>query len=250
MGLFDKDLATCELIPQQTGVAKTTEALFNQVVDRDNLEDDEANALKQFYNVNLSGEGLVSFLPLLMSRGGVKVEISQNRPTSPYIPGSNKPDHPIDPFGESGTVLGEYDPCEDTIVLYINAIRAFSSSQTEKPISPADMLLYVFAHELYHAYFHKDKYIPELEEPLAEFGALLYMNTYYSHNTNDEERENIMRTLFSISESNKIECYKKGAELFRGCNSNPSLPLLIEYFRHHDIKQTEIQDSVRRMIKD
>ena len=39
------------------------------------------------------------------------------------------------------------------------------------------MLLSTYIHELYHAYFRSgDRYEPEVEEPLAEFGTLFCMN--------------------------------------------------------------------------
>ena len=65
-------------------------------------------------------------------------------------------------------VLGEYVDSENAIYIYVNNIKAECNTA---PINR--LMLAVYIHELYHAYFKSgNRYIREIEEPLAEFGAL------------------------------------------------------------------------------
>ena len=64
-------------------------------------------------------------------------------------------------------VLGEYVDSENAIYIYVNNIKAENTAPINR------LMLAVYIHELYHAYFASgNKYIKEIEEPLAEFGAL------------------------------------------------------------------------------
>ena len=69
-------------------------------------------------------------------------------------------------------VLGEYDNSDNTIYIYIDNIKCvckYEKSDINR------LMLAVYVHELYHAYFNcgiGHRYIREIEEPLAEFGAL------------------------------------------------------------------------------
>lgn len=65
-------------------------------------------------------------------------------------------------------VLGEYNDYSKSIYIYVNNIKKVSH------ISYINrLMLAVYIHEMYHAYFESgNKYIKEIEEPLAEFGAL------------------------------------------------------------------------------
>ena len=65
-------------------------------------------------------------------------------------------------------VLGEYVDSENAIYIYVNNIKAECNTA---PINR--LMLAVYIHELYHAYFKSgNRYNREIEEPLAEFGAL------------------------------------------------------------------------------
>lgn len=83
-----------------------------------------------------------------------------------------------DKYDDSGLekvdVLGEYCNSQHAhvkskIYIYVNSII----KNTQGNGSEIDQLmLAVYIHELYHAYFKSNTYIRELEEPLCEFGAL------------------------------------------------------------------------------
>ncbi len=87
-------------------------------------------------------------------------------------------------------VLGEYVDSENAIYIYVNNIEAKCNTA---PINR--LMLAVYIHELYHAYFKSgNRYIREIEEPLAEFGALFCL-----------EAMTVMRT----AEIDDLHFYKK-----------------------------------------
>lgn len=65
-------------------------------------------------------------------------------------------------------ILGAYDDSSKSIYIYVNSLKKVCH------VSYIDrLMLAVYIHEMYHAYFESgNKYIKEIEEPLAEFGAL------------------------------------------------------------------------------
>lgn len=72
--------------------------------------------------------------------------------------------------------LGEYSREKNTITLYIGRMREFGNGHWTN-----HYLISTFAHEVMHAYFDRPgckqyPYAPFVEEPLAEFGMLLYLN--------------------------------------------------------------------------
>ena len=70
-------------------------------------------------------------------------------------------------------ILGEYFHKDKCIHLYIENIKDCCKSKLEIK----RLLLSTYIHELYHAYFESgNRYIPEIEEPLAEFGTLFCMD--------------------------------------------------------------------------
>lgn len=97
---------------------------------------------------------------------------------------------------------GLYDPVENVIKLYPDEMK-----EEYDGMRMDELLVSTLAHETMHAYFnrpgHKFAYIPTVEEPLAEFGMLLYLNdtrsSYYNWAYDDV--------------SGKLTCYKYGANL-------------------------------------
>ena len=97
---------------------------------------------------------------------------------------------------------GLYNPEENAIELYPEEMRWESGGA-----SIDELLISTFAHETMHAYFnrpgHKFASEPTVEEPLAEFGMLLYLShtlsTYYNWAYNDVK--------------SKMTCYKYGADI-------------------------------------
>ncbi len=72
-------------------------------------------------------------------------------------------------------LLGCYKPDENVVILYPNAM-----AQVENCSIMDELLVTTFAHETMHAYFNRPKhkkfpYVLFVEEPLAEFGMLLYL---------------------------------------------------------------------------
>lgn len=63
-------------------------------------------------------------------------------------------------------LLGKYSKSDKAITLYIYNIRAQGMGEWDQ------LFAGVYLHEMYHAYFKTDDYILEIEEPMAELGAL------------------------------------------------------------------------------
>ena len=203
------------------------ETLFCRISGLDFFIDEEEEALRGFYSktfVKGNGAGLFQLLPLITDRNGTEVMISEEvKKIVTY-------DHPVNIY--KSLLLGEYmkskdDQERDRIILYINSIRSavtqfngwlknnkeYSWPESTSNIKQAAIILLdVFAHELYHAYFHSDtvKNLKKYEEPLAELGGLHYLNNYYN---NDGDRK-ILSPLYAFVKSKELEEYSLGADLF------------------------------------
>ena len=99
-------------------------------------------------------------------------------------------------------LLGQYDSRKNIIILYPEAMVAADASKTD------EYLVSTFAHEVMHAYFNRSEhenypYAMFVEEPLAEFGMLLYMHETHSPYY-DWAHDNV---------SGKNSCYHYGANL-------------------------------------
>ena len=100
------------------------------------------------------------------------------------------------------SLRGLYDPDMNVIKLYPDEMK-----EEYDGMRMDELLVSTLAHETMHAYFnrprHKFAYIPTVEEPLAEFGMLLYLkdtgSSYYNWAYDDVSR--------------KRTCYKYGANL-------------------------------------
>lgn len=98
--------------------------------------------------------------------------------------------------------LGEYISSEKKIVLYPDAMRQCDMAHFDQ------LLVSTFVHETMHAYFDRDghemyPYIPFIEEPLAEFGMLLFLKES-GHKFYGWAYDNV---------KNKKTCYRFGAAL-------------------------------------
>ncbi len=98
--------------------------------------------------------------------------------------------------------LGEYISSEKKIVLYPDAMRQCDMVHFDQ------LLVSTFVHEAMHAYFDRDghemyPYIPFIEEPLAEFGMLLFLKES-GHKFYGWAYDNVR---------NKKTCYRFGAAL-------------------------------------
>ena len=98
--------------------------------------------------------------------------------------------------------LGEYISSEKKIVLYPDAMRQCDMAHFDQ------LLVSTFVHETMHAYFDRDDhemypYIPFVEEPLAEFGMLLFLKES-GHKFYGWAYDNV---------KNKKTCYRFGAAL-------------------------------------
>lgn len=99
-------------------------------------------------------------------------------------------------------LLGEYRRQDkkfgECIILYVNNIALESSDSSEFK----SLLLSTYIHELYHAYFRSgDRYEPEVEEPLAEFGTLFCMNAMACMGIVEEDDVNYYRKIVAAKES-------------------------------------------------
>lgn len=235
MSLFDDDLATKSFlkVPSPEGTENNLNQL-EKIQGRNFLSRSEDLALKKFYAKCFTGSGLFPYITTLLERK-VQITISDKDKSFPAKRFSIDEAGRVNPYKlkreKRIVILGEYlyGACKDEIILYITNIRAAakdfegSCKEDDRDIDPypktvirvntRDLLLNVFAHELYHAFFHKQNPIPE-EETLAEFGSLLYMNNYLAE---DSLREKKITGLYRMIIQKKewgLYNYSRGAELF------------------------------------
>lgn len=110
---------------------------------------------------------------------------------------------------ERGDILnmplrGEYDPTNNVIILYPEEMMQEYGGQYMD-----ELLVSTFAHEAMHAYFNRPghkryPYVLTVEEPLAEFGMLLYLHETQSQDLYEWAYDDV---------KSKTTCYKYGANL-------------------------------------
>ena len=117
---------------------------------------------------------------------------------------------------------GLYDPVENVIKLYPDEMK-----EEYDGMRMDELLVSTLAHETMHAYFnrpgHKFAYIPTVEEPLAEFGMLLYLkdtgSSFYNWAYNDVKK--------------KWTCYTHGVDIMdqhlKECMPYPTRQFLEAY---------------------
>lgn len=245
---FPEDLVTSLPLPEPNGKRLFAEVLFYSINGREFLSKEEEEELLRFYECTLIGEGLFQLLPLL-AQNDVKVHISDKLPKTPCAP-----DHPVNIY--DNRILGEYYKQKETIILYVNNIREASKSEHFKDldtkIRPVVLLLDVFAHELYHAYFHKDYYPKQsvFEEPLAELGGLIYMNNYFNGPC-DSDRNRIMTALYEFVKSKEkynLKNYSRGANMFILSTEFGWYYKLIDYYNSCNPLSPSCEDNLNSAI--
>ena len=102
-------------------------------------------------------------------------------------------------------LLGEYRSIDEKfgecIILYVENIKS-SSIQDVNSSEFKSLLLSTYIHELYHAYFRSgDRYEPEVEEPLAEFGTLFCMNAMACMGIVEEDDVKYYRNIVAAKKS-------------------------------------------------
>lgn len=102
-------------------------------------------------------------------------------------------------------LLGEYrskdEKYGECIILYVENIKS-SSIQDVNSSEFKSLLLSTYIHELYHAYFRSgDRYEPEVEEPLAEFGTLFCMNAMACMGIVEEDDVKYYRNIVAAKKS-------------------------------------------------
>ena len=236
MGLFCTDLIERLDLPHVQGRCSTSDQLFYNIFGREFLEEEETERLHSLYQNNLTGSGLISLVGTLMEKD-IQVCISDAIQELKQ----RDSDCPINPYRtEDGRVLilGEYIKNKKQIKLYINNIRAVA--QENEIMSPSFLLQAVLIHELYHVFFDKDKYIQELEEPMAEFGSLLYMRLL-----NDGGRgcECKITALFQMIKGKKhnawLKYYSVGAYLFQNLCIDNNTSELLNLFKDLDLTRVK-----------
>ena len=103
-------------------------------------------------------------------------------------------------------ILGLYMPTEKIILLFPNNMREVASSM---PM----LLVSTLAHEVMHAYFDRTPldnypYVYSIEEPMAEFGMLLYLKETYQMEYFDWAKGFV---------GSKKSCYRYGSALMEQC---------------------------------
>ena len=110
-------------------------------------------------------------------------------------------------------ILGFYMPTEKIILLFPNNMRKVASSN-EMPM----LLVSTLAHEVMHAYFDRTPldnypYVYSIEEPMAEFGMLLYLKETYQMEYFDWAKGFV---------GSKKSCYRYGSALMEQCEKEGS----------------------------
>ena len=228
MGIFCEELVEKELVPPVTGKCYTPNELFYKVVGREFLSEQEGIELESFFMHLVSGEGLINLMDIIMERD-LDVIISDALQEMKTV------EYPVNPFPTKDgrvLILGQYEPKQKHITLFIKGIR-FAADKSR--ISSSYLLQAVFAHELYHAYFQKNKYVPEIEEPLAEFGSLIYMRILFK-----EDRNDIEALLKMIKNKKTLQClqyYSLGGTLFHHLLIDSSIIKAIVSFKFFDLSR-------------
>lgn len=129
-------------------------------------------------------------------------------------------------------ILGEYvasDPeFGECVILYVNNISECSRSK----ISFETLMLAVYIHELYHAYFRSgDNYILDVEEPLAEFGALFSLEAMASMGVIDGSA--VTEYLEFVRNKTKLPKYSFGSHIYSKHQDYPSwiMGVLLDHYR-------------------
>lgn len=263
MGIFCNNITSSFLhLPEPTG--KAIGNPFELVKEKKSLFYSEALALNAFCSQPLFGKGLFALHTLVMERD-LEIIISNREKlyngeewSDPFYPPEGKP-----------IVLGEY--CKgngkNTINLYIQNIRIASryfkgariddiwdlSCEGEYGVGAEDLLLEVLAHELYHAYFQKGNYEKEAEEPLAEFGSLLYLNRYFEETAKELRGKKILGLHRMVRQkSGEIEVYSRGAKLFLLSddleNKDDVLNLIDDYKNAADSDLPRFSDRIKSYV--
>ena len=110
-------------------------------------------------------------------------------------------------------ILGLYEPTEKIILLFPNNMREVASNK-EMPM----LLVSTLAHEVMHAYFDRTPldnypYVYSIEEPMAEFGMLLYLKETYQMEYFDWAKGFV---------GSKKSCYRYGSALMEQCEKEGS----------------------------
>ena len=105
---------------------------------------------------------------------------------------------------EQTIILGLYDSVEKAIILFPNNMKGKDRSK---------LLVSTLAHEVMHAYFDRTPldnypYVYSIEEPMAEFGMLLYLKETYQMEYFDWAKGFV---------GSKKSCYRYGATLMEQC---------------------------------
>ena len=110
---------------------------------------------------------------------------------------------------EQTIILGLYDSVEKAIILFPNNMKGKDRSK---------LLVSTLAHEVMHAYFDRTPldnypYVYSIEEPMAEFGMLLYLKETYQMGYFDWAKGFV---------GGKKSCYRYGSALMEQCEKEGS----------------------------
>lgn len=148
------------------------------------LKNDELSEIKNLIHIvdllPSQFEPFTGFIPAFSIRHQVEVRLSPEKPTLSHLHKEIIEGH--DKIANI-PLLGEFcktGNTDDKIVLYINNIKEVGENNW------GWLLTAVYIHELYHAYFNTQNYIAEVEEPLAELGALYTLKLMETLNIFDE----------------------------------------------------------------
>lgn len=217
--LDDPDVTT------RAGDAFIRNSLIRYQFDRDGIQTGFNEYCALLSKVDAFCQPNIQGLPLFYNiRDYVKVVFSVKRPHY----GERYND---DSFSDV-LILGEYvasDPeFGECVILYVNNISECSRSK----ISFETLMLAVYIHELYHVYFRSgDNYILDVEEPLAEFGALFSLEAMASMGVIAGSA--VTEYLEFVRNKTKLPKYSFGSYIYSKHQDYPSwiMGVLLDHYR-------------------
>lgn len=194
MSLFNDDLVSKDITLSERARFTSSWSIIDEKMNA-SLSEKEEIALWKAIGLHIKGKGYICYSDL---KRLINIIIS--------------PEEPKDKDTDTD-ILGIYETNNDSIILYINNIRKVSKENDG--IDSEILLVNVFAHELYHAYFKtKSTTIKEIEEPIAELGGLLFLFAYLRvYNVRNVYIDFYKKLVKNKKEKKGIAYYALGANL-------------------------------------
>ena len=141
------------------------------------------------------------------------------------------------------TLLGLYEPQDKKIRLFINNIQDYA---TQKKWDWKHVMAFVYIHECFHAFFYQQAEpdgrhsIREIEEPMAEFGMLSYLE-----HINQQTILGIAKIDVQSKQQGHLAAYGFGYYLYEAKNVDERVKILSEYAQKSKDIDSDSYDVIR-----